>query len=82
MVAHADLRVKAKKGHFVALRGSATMTVRYIGRRYDNKGDTKSLETEFPIVAEGEVVPSVDYIRKAIADGELEIVESKGKVSQ
>jgi hypothetical protein len=53
------------------------MTVRYLGRKYDPKGDTKSLESEFPIIADGEELFPVDYVRKAIADGELEVVATK-----
>ncbi len=77
MVAHKPIRVRAKTGHFVVWRGSDSMTVRYIGRKYDPKGDRTSLESEFPILPAGEEVASVDYIRKAIRDGELEVVTQK-----
>ena len=73
MVAHKPIRVRAKRGHFVALRAPASMSVRYIGRAYDQSGDSTNLESEFPIVNGGEIVQSVEYIRKAIADGELEL---------
>jgi hypothetical protein len=69
MVAHKPIRVRAKPGHFVLRKGSLEKS--FVGRRYDPKGNTASLETEFPIIAEGEEVPFLRY-RAEMQNGELE----------
>jgi hypothetical protein len=76
MVAHADLRVRGVAGCFVALRPAVPVgsPIKYLGRGY-NADDTSTLETEFPVLEQGEIVKSDAYIRKAIADGELAIVK-------
>ncbi|MFA5186331.1 MAG: hypothetical protein WC551_07650 [Patescibacteria group bacterium] len=71
MVAFADLLVRAVPGICVCRTPISSMKIAYIGRRYDPHGDSTKLESEFPILPEGERVKSSQFIRKAIADGEL-----------
>jgi hypothetical protein len=71
MVAYRDLLVRAVPGKFVS-RTPVSMQIMYIGRVYDPAGDPRNLETEFPILPDGERVQATHRIRKEIADGELE----------
>jgi len=73
MVAPADLRVRGRTGHFVAKRPPGMM-IRYIGRG-PATADESTLESQFPVLPNGEAVKAEAYIRKAIADGELELVK-------